>query len=66
MLHKSYLAIFRQIDLERLGVVLKTQGRHGEQNIFTVDGLALLLLAFFGSFVDGMSARFSRLGWKKH
>jgi hypothetical protein len=41
----AYLAILAKIDLERLRVVLESKGGHGEKNVFTVDSLALLLLA---------------------
>jgi len=50
---RTHFAIFRQVDLQSLGVVLETQRRHGEENVLAVDGLALLLLAF----LRGYSAR---------
>jgi hypothetical protein len=43
---RTHFAIFRQVDLQSLGVVLETQRRHGEENVLAIDGLALLLLAF--------------------
>ena len=42
----AYLAITRQVDFERLRVVLEAERRHGEENVLAVDRLALLLLAF--------------------
>lgn len=46
--HKTHFAIFGEIDLERLGVVLEPKRGHGEENVFSIDRLALLLLTFFG------------------
>lgn len=49
----AYLPIARQVDLEGLGVVLEAQRGHGKQNVLAIDCLALLLLAFFGSYEKG-------------
>lgn len=44
------LAVLGEIDLEGLGIVLKSKRSHGKQNILAVDGLALFLLAFLGCY----------------
>jgi hypothetical protein len=41
----THFAILGQIYLQRLGVVLETQRRHGEEDILSIDRLPLLLLA---------------------
>lgn len=51
----AYLAVPRQVDFEGLGVVFEAQRRHGEENILAVYRLALLLLAFFGGWRQGIS-----------
>ena len=38
------LTIFLKVELQGLNVVVKPQGGHGEEDIFTVDGLPLLSL----------------------
>ena len=42
----SYLTVLGQIDLQSFRVVLEAERGHREQNVFTVHGLPLLLLAF--------------------
>ena len=49
LLSSAHLSVSRKVDLECLAVVLKSEGCHGEENVFTVDSLSLLLLAFFRS-----------------
>jgi len=44
------LSVPGEVDLECLAIILETKRRHGEKDIFAVDGLALLLLAFLRSF----------------
>lgn len=36
---------FGEVDLERVDVLVEAQSAHGPQQVFAVDGLALLLLA---------------------
>jgi hypothetical protein len=43
---KTHLAILGQIYLERLGIVLEAQRRHGEENVLSIHRLSLLLLTF--------------------
>lgn len=43
------LAILGKVNLESLGIVLKTERGHREQNILAIDSLALLLLALLRS-----------------
>jgi hypothetical protein len=45
---QTHLSITGEINLQRLAIILKAKGCHGEENIFTVDRLALLLLALLG------------------
>ena len=42
----TYLSVPRQVDLECFAIVLKAERCHCEDDIFAVDGLALLLLTF--------------------
>jgi hypothetical protein len=51
----TYLAVLGQIDLEGFGVVLEPQGRHGEKDVFSIDGFALLLVTLFGSYTMGIN-----------
>jgi hypothetical protein len=46
---ETHLSVPGEVDLECLAVILETKRRHGEEDIFAVDGLALLLLAFLRS-----------------
>lgn len=45
---KTHFAIFGQINLQRLGVILESKRGHGKENIFPIDRLAFLLLTLFG------------------
>ncbi len=49
----SYFSVLGEIDLERLGVVLKPERRHGEQDILAVDSLPLLLVTLLGCCTTG-------------
>lgn len=42
--------MFRQIYLQNLLVIVESQSPHRSQDIFPVDGLALLVQAFIGGF----------------
>jgi hypothetical protein len=42
----THLSVSGEVDLKCLAVILETKRRHGKKDIFAVDGLALLLLAF--------------------
>ncbi len=44
---KTHFAILGEVDLQRLCVVLETKGGHGEENVFPIYRLALLLLTLF-------------------
>lgn len=58
---RTHFSIFGEIYLERFGVILETQGSHGEEDIFAIHRLSLLLLAFFRSCKnDNTSERFPR------
>lgn len=56
----AYFSVLGQIDLERLGVVLETQGRHGKKDILSVDSLSLLLVTLLRGCMEG-SVLVSRL-----
>jgi hypothetical protein len=43
---ETHLSVSSEVDLEGLAVILETKRRHSEEDIFAIDGLALLLLAF--------------------
>ncbi len=43
---KHYFSVFRQVNLQCLGIVFEAQGSHGEQDVFAVDRLPLLLVTF--------------------
>ena len=43
---ETHLSVSGEVDLEGLAVILETKRRHSEEDIFAIDGLALLLLAF--------------------
>lgn len=45
---QTHFAILGKIDLERLGIVFEPERGHGEQDVFAIHRLALLLLAFLG------------------
>jgi hypothetical protein len=42
----TYFAIFRQVDLESLCIILETKRSHGKEDILAIDCLPLLLLTF--------------------
>jgi hypothetical protein len=42
---RAYFAVLGEVDLQCLGIVLEPKGCHGEENIFTIDRLSLLLVA---------------------
>ena len=46
-LNKTYFSIFRQVYLERFGVVFKAGRRHSEKDVLAVDCFPLLLLTLF-------------------
>lgn len=52
----AYLSVLGKVDLEGLGIVFKAQRSHGKENIFTVDSLALFLLALLRCCEDRASA----------
>lgn len=47
---EPYLSKLLQVKFERLHVHIKTQCGHGKQDIFAVDGLALLLMTSLAGF----------------
>jgi hypothetical protein len=46
---ETHLSVPGEVDLECLAVILEAKRGHSEEDIFAVDGLALLLLAFLRS-----------------
>jgi hypothetical protein len=44
----TYLSVLRQVNLECLGVVLKPEGAHGEENVLAIDSFPLFLMALLG------------------
>jgi hypothetical protein len=46
---ETHLSVPGEVDLECLAIILEPKRRHREQDVFAVDGLALLLLAFLRS-----------------
>jgi hypothetical protein len=42
----AYLSVLAEINFQRFRVVLETKRRHCEKNVFTIYGLAFLLLTF--------------------
>lgn len=45
----TYLAVFREVNLESLGVVFKAQRCHGKEYVLAVNRFPLFLVAFLGS-----------------
>jgi hypothetical protein len=43
----THLSVPCEVDLQRLSIVLEAKRGHGEEDVFAIDGLALLLLALF-------------------
>ena len=54
-LASAYLSVPSEVDLQCLPVVLESERGHSEQDVFTVHGLALLLLAFLRSWWSKVS-----------
>lgn len=46
-MESTYLTVLGEVDLERLGIILKAEGAHGEEDVLTVDRFPLFLMAFF-------------------
>jgi predicted small integral membrane protein len=60
----AYLAISRQVDLQRLGIVLEAKRSHSKEYVFAVDRFALLLLALFGCWTRYVSGCGMRINGK--
>lgn len=62
----DYLSVFRQVELEHLGIVLEAKRLHRPKNILAVDSLALLELAPVACcYIWVQEEKGRRLGWEE-